>query len=115
MTQKEFIYYLKGIIDSEIEKARINALKSNMSNEDIHLIGPLKLIKDALDSLQEEPAQTTKYTTSTSDLVPYSEICRCNPKNGGSGLCGCTIGNNMVPKDFLYNQIITTTKTDIKL
>jgi hypothetical protein len=31
------------------------------------------------------------------DEVPYGEICGCNPKNGGSGICGCVIGNKMVP------------------
>lgn len=30
------------------------------------------------------------------DKVPYSSICQCNPANGGSGVCGCTIGNKMV-------------------
>jgi hypothetical protein len=115
MTQKEFIYYVKGIIDSEIENGQVDAFRANISNADINLIGPLKLIKDALDSLQEEPIQTTKFTTPQSDLVPYFETCACNPKNGGSGICGCTIGNNMVPKDFLYKETITTTKTDIKL
>ena len=28
--------------------------------------------------------------------VPYNELCSCNPKNGGSGICGCVIGNKMV-------------------
>lgn len=31
------------------------------------------------------------------DEVPYSEVCACNPKNGGSGLCGCVMSNKMVP------------------
>ena len=110
MTPKEFIHYLKGIIDSEMEKAQVDALKANMSNADIHLIGPLKLIKDALDSLQE----TNAYLTPQSNLVPYFEVCACNPKNGGSGMCGCTMGNNMVPKDFIYNLNSTTT-TNTKL
>lgn len=113
MTQKEFIHYVKGILDSEIERGKVDALRANLSNADIHLMGPLKLIKDALDSLQEEPIQTNGYTTTQSYLVPYSEVCSCNPKNGGSGLCGCTIGNNMVPKDFLYKETITTTDTKL--
>jgi len=25
----------------------------------------------------------------------YSDICKCNPKNGGSGICGCTLGNGI--------------------
>jgi|LakMenE18May11ns_1017448.scaffolds.fasta_scaffold9956647_6 hypothetical protein len=31
------------------------------------------------------------------DEVPYGTICSCNPSNGGSGICGCVMGNKMVP------------------
>jgi hypothetical protein len=30
------------------------------------------------------------------DKVPYFTICSCNPANGGSGICGCTMANTMV-------------------
>lgn len=30
------------------------------------------------------------------DQVPYSELCGCNPKNGGSGICGCTLATPLV-------------------
>lgn len=33
------------------------------------------------------------------DLVPYHTLCSCNPANGGSGICGCVIANQMVPKN----------------
>lgn len=33
-----------------------------------------------------------------SDKVYVFEICACNPKNGGTGICGCVIGNNLVNK-----------------
>lgn len=33
----------------------------------------------------------------------YNEICSCNPKNGGSGICGCTMANNVIDE----NEIIT--------
>lgn len=36
------------------------------------------------------------------DMVPYSETCSCNPKNGGSGMCGCIMGNTMVPNPKKY-------------
>lgn len=54
------------------------------------------------------------------DKVPYGEICSCNPKNGGSGVCGCIMGNNMVPNPEKYgypkvNYITTTDTTDIQL
>jgi hypothetical protein len=36
------------------------------------------------------------------EMIPYSNICPCNPANGGSGTCGCTMGNTMIknPKKF---------------
>ena len=37
------------------------------------------------------------------DQVPYNEICSCNPLNGGSGICGCIMANQMVD----YNPNIT--------
>lgn len=38
-------------------------------------------------------------TVPNDDLVPYHTICGCNPANGGSGICGCIMGNKMVRKD----------------
>jgi hypothetical protein len=29
-------------------------------------------------------------------IVPYWETCSCNPKNGGSGICGCILGNGII-------------------
>lgn len=96
MNKTEFIHYVKGIIDSELEKGRVESLQANVSNPDINLIGPLKLIKDALDSIQLEPTEffppLTIPGSNTSDKVPYFETCGCNPKNGGSGICGCVLG-----------------------
>jgi hypothetical protein len=34
----------------------------------------------------------------TTDTVPYFTLCGCNPSNGGSGLCGCSMGNLMVKR-----------------
>jgi hypothetical protein len=30
------------------------------------------------------------------EKTPYSVKCSCNPLNGGSGVCGCTMANNLV-------------------
>ena len=108
MTKDEFIGYTKGVIASELEKARIEMLKKRITEEP-ELIGPLKLIKDALDNLTPEPVVThmqgvTKIVNDM-EMVPYHEICSCNPKNGGSGICGCIMGNKLVPKSlFLGNH-----------
>lgn len=48
------------------------------------------------------------------DMVPYGEICSCNPKNGGSGICGCVMGNTMVPRKRGYGNL-TNNGSDIKL
>ena len=37
------------------------------------------------------------------EKVPYSMICSCNPMNGGSGMCGCIMPNQMVDPD-LYRK-----------
>ena len=34
----------------------------------------------------------------SSDEMPYNEICGCNPKNRGSGICGCVMTNQMIKK-----------------
>ena len=34
----------------------------------------------------------------TNDKVPYHTICSCNPQNGGSGICGCTMVNKLVDR-----------------
>lgn len=41
--------------------------------------------------------------------VPYNEICPCNPKNGGSGICGCCIPNQLVK----YNTILASDTTSV--
>ena len=37
------------------------------------------------------------------EKVPYGTLCSCNPANGGSGICGCVMANQMVDPD-LYKQ-----------
>jgi len=104
MTKEEFIFYVKGIIASEMEKGRVDSLKMNTSNADIHLIGPLKLIKDALDSIQPDFTPTPGFTLEEPNTNYYRmyynakpkshfDTCPCNPKNGGSGVCGCVLGS----------------------
>lgn len=36
------------------------------------------------------------YNISTDNITTYGDICSCNPKNGGSGICGCAIGNKVI-------------------
>ncbi len=46
------------------------------------------------------------------DLVPYHTICGCNPANGGNGVCGCIMANQMVRKG---GTTTTTTSTNTGL
>ena len=50
------------------------------------------------DNLRTQMLQSPSFDIPPTNQVPYSEICSCNPKNGGSGICGCTMGNQMVNK-----------------
>ena len=44
----------------------------------------------------ENPWDAPKINQYTNKPVLYADICPCNPKNGGSGICGCTVGNMIV-------------------
>ena len=110
MTKDEFISYTKGIIALEMEKARLEMIKD--WTVDIQLAGALKLIKDALDNITPEAPITytqgvTNISTNT-EMIPFYELCSCNPKNGGSGICGCVMGNKLVPKNSWGASNITT-------
>ena len=53
--------------------------------------------------------------TNEPDEVMYGELCSCNPKNGGSDICGCVMGNKMVPNPKKYTHPVSnwgTTTTD---
>ena len=55
---------------------------------------------------------TNSFTTPTEpEEVPYGTICSCNPTNGGSGICGCTMGNQLVKNPKKYGNTFTTNMT----
>lgn len=68
---------------------------------------------------QDKPSTVVPIISNEPDEVMYAEICGCNPKNGGSGMCGCIMGNKMVPNPKKYGQpksnFGTTTGIDIDL
>ena len=50
------------------------------------------------------------------DEVPYASICGCKPIRGGSGVCGCMMGNTMVPNPKKYNKnTIYSSSTNLKI
>jgi hypothetical protein len=47
----------------------------------------------------------------TDGTKPYLNTCSCNPKNGGSGICGCTLGNGITfTNDVSYGKNSSVTK-----
>jgi len=106
---------LKKLIEIEFERC---GTISQFKFEVMRLI-------DLYESDKQQPTSIPGYngtiltnpcgTSPIPDEVPFSEICSCNPKNGGSGICGCVIGMEMVqnPKKYGITNTLTSTKTDI--
>jgi hypothetical protein len=45
----------------------------------------------------------------------YYEICPCNPANGGNGICGCIMGDQLIDDTKSYTTLATTsTNTKIE-
>ena len=59
------------------------------------LIESNKMLKNVL---KQHPLTLVYDPPLAEDKVPYSEICPCNPKNGGNGICVCVMGNQMVDR-----------------
>ena len=65
-----------------------------------------------LDLYEKDQKPEQKYYMELpTDEVMYSEICSCNPKNGGNGICGCVMGNKMVPNPKKYTSPKYSTST----
>jgi hypothetical protein len=99
MNPQEFTIWLKGFLDA------INRI------EDHHI----EIIRDTLKNVGEPLTKAPTFPRSNiydGELVPYNTICGCNPINGGSGICGCVIGNKLVPRNSNSKSNIYTTTTD---
>jgi len=48
------------------------------------------------DNLRIQMDELRFQSTPLTNEVPFYETCSCNPKNGGSGVCGCSIGYRLV-------------------
>ncbi len=65
------------------------------------------LINMLIESNKHLNSRPLRYTNQTT----VGDLCSCNPLNGGSGMCGCTIANNLVDQpsyeyktDFIFNK-----------
>jgi hypothetical protein len=123
MNKDQFIYWLKGFssaveiqpterqwdaIVSELEK--IQDCPDYGSPIDKTIINPFPKINPEPNPLTPFKSTPNPYIGGQSGKVMYSEICSCNPANGGSGICGCVIGNKLVDRP---NQGTINTGTSI--
>ena len=71
-------------------------------------------VLDLIDIYESDKSITltpgAPYIPVKGDKVPYSTICSCNPANGGSGICGCVMPNQLVTPGSVY-----TSTTDVPL
>lgn len=108
---------LLKLINSELETNVVHESDKNYLK---------KRIKELLDLYEEDNRITQRtnvpigvpntnvpypqtFVTNSLDSVPYCEICSCNPKNGGSGICGCTMANTLVPRVSSSSSNLTNT------
>ena len=102
MTPLQFTMWLRGFLEAGVT----NGLQQYQVNK----------IIDALNKIDHTPSYPLSnpipYTTND-ETVPYNTICGCNPANGGSGICGCTMGNRLVPKDYHTKSNLYTVITEL--
>lgn len=50
-----------------------------------------------INKITQPTVNVNRFDTNTP--IFYHEVCGCNPLNGGSGICGCTMANIKVNKN----------------
>jgi hypothetical protein len=102
MTPLQFTIWLQGFLEAAgtygLQKEQVSKIAETLNK---------------VDYTPSYPVSSPSFTISTNDdKVPYSTICSCNQANGGSGICGCVMGNKMVPKNYHTKSNIYTTTAD---
>lgn len=95
---------LKELIEVEFDRCEtISEFKANVFRL-IDLYG-----KDVTTTF---PGSVSFPTPTEPEEVPYGTICSCNPLNGGSGICGCVMGNKLVKNPKKYGDTFTINKSN---
>lgn len=94
----DFVKWLEGFMDAQTSLNEYEAMIADkLSTVDM---------SDDSPQLPQFPYGVRERGFDNDDgMVPFHEICSCNPKNGGSGICGCVMPNKMVDKTFPSTQI----------
>jgi hypothetical protein len=106
MSPSQFTLWLKGFL----EAAGNNGLQQYQVNKITDTLNKVEDRKGVLLN-PKYPWGPITPDTSNDEMVPYGTICGCNPANGGNGVCGCIMGNTMVPKTSKSNIYTSTTDT----
>jgi len=122
MTSQEFIIWLKGFIEG-------TSASRDLTNEEEIILNKLKEVGEpkTIPNTKDNPwigkdidpinpykgpwKNPYEIKFDIPDEIPYHEICSCNSKNGGIGICGCVMGNKMVPNPKKYGTGTTSTGT----
>lgn len=98
-------------MEKNLTKAEI--VERLLENKSITAAEAVVLLQENQQSIHYTNPYITPYLVSDDEeMVAYGTYCSCNPANGGSGLCGCIMGNQLVPKRKGYIPgTITTINT----
>lgn len=61
--------------------------------------------------LEQFTGRTASWDYRADGKVPYGTVCPCNPANGGSGICGCDMGDTLIDPAMLTKTNFSTTLT----
>lgn len=108
------IYDIKLHIESLRKDRMILIAEINAYEKQLEVLESIERNK-SIPHQENAPAFNLQTLNIEPDMVMYGDICGCNPKNGGGGICGCIMGNQMVPNPRKYptktNFATTTTDT----
>ena len=55
-----------------------------------------ELISMLIEANKHLQTRQLTYILPEERLQTFGDVCSCNPKNGGSGVCGCIMGNTPI-------------------
>jgi hypothetical protein len=87
--------------DQNMNLSKESIIERLLENKQITVREAMELIGENVKGFQKFESYKSPVLPKR-EKVPYFTLCSCNPMNGGSGVCGCTMGNSMVypPTDF---------------
>ena len=56
----------------------------------------ISMLIEANKHLSDRPLTWSNGGFYNKSVTTFAELCSCNPANGGSGICGCTMANKIV-------------------